>query len=52
MMRAQIQAESLKNFEKARSLLLASRKRPRTRPPWFNWPGSSWSGISWTPPKT
>ena len=47
MMRAQIQAESLKNVDQARSLLARDRPSgPRTPPRWSSSPGSSSSGTA------
>ena len=51
MMRAQIQAESLKNVDQARDLLLASPTRPRIPPRSCNWPASSSIATSLTPPR-
>ena len=51
MMRAQIQAESLKNDEQARALLRARPSAPRARPRSCSSPASSWNGTSSTPPK-
>ena len=52
MMRRQIQADLLKNPEKARELLLGGFADRTTVPhPWCNWPASRSTGTAWTTPR-